>query len=171
MYHELSHLWNVTISEQGGLSPRWEEGLASFCQYYVDEYLNPEKTGLLDKVVNGTIKRLKKNFDSNTEMYNIPMCEFGNTGKTFYSYNQGMVMFTVLFKWLGKEKFDLAVRSFYEKYYSTGATTKDFTDLWVKETKTKGLKEFFNDWIYTTNYTSFIKNENTLDEIIKHYNK
>ena len=101
LYHELSHLWNVTISEKEGLSPRWEEGLASFCQYYVDEYFNPEKTGLLDKVVNGTIKRLKRSFDANPEMYNIPMCEFGNKGETGYSYNQGMVMFAVLHKWLG----------------------------------------------------------------------
>jgi len=82
----------------------------------VDEYFNPEKTGLLDKVVNGTIKRLKRSFDANPEMYNIPMCEFGNKGETGYSYNQGMVMFAVLHKWLGKEKFDLAVRSFYERY-------------------------------------------------------
>lgn len=171
LYHELSHLWNVKINEKQGVSPRWEEGLASFCQYYVDEYFNPEKKGLLDKAANGTLKRLKKNFDSEPEMYHIPMYEYGNKEKTGYSYNQGMVMFTVLYKWLGKEKFDLAVCSFYEEYHNTGATTKDFTNLWEKITKTKDLKEFFDDWIYTTNYTSFIRNENTIDEIVEHYAK
>lgn len=104
IYHELSHLWNVKINEKQGLSPRWEEGLATFCQYFVDEYFNPEKKGLLDRAANGTLKRLKKNFDSEPEMYNIPMYEYGNKEKTNYSYNQGMVMFTVLYKWLGKEK-------------------------------------------------------------------
>ncbi len=171
LYHELSHLWNITISEKEGLSPRWEEGLASFCQYYADEHFNPEKKGLLDKIVNRAIKRLKINFDATPEMYNIPMCEFGNESVTGYSYDQGMIMFTVLHKWLGKEKFNLAIRFFYEKYYATGATTKNFTELWIKETKTKGLKDFFNDWVYTTNYTSFVKNENTIDEIVKYYNK
>jgi aminopeptidase N len=97
------------------------------------------------------------------------MCEYGNKGKAGYSYSQGMVMFTVLFKWLGQEKFNMAIRSFYDKYHSTGATTKDFTKLWEETLPTKGLKEFFDDWVYTTNYTSFIKNDNTIDEIVKHY--
>ncbi len=169
LYHELSHLWNVKIVEKKGLSPRWEEGLASFSQYYVEECFNPDKAGLTDKVANSAIKRLKRNFNSDTEMYNIPMCEYGNKGKAGYSYTQGMVMFTVLSKWLGQEKFNLAIRSFYDKYHSTGATTKDFTKLWEKTLNIKGLKEFFDDWVYTANYTSFIKNDNTIDEIVKHY--
>jgi len=171
IFHELSHLWNVKINEKQGLSPRWEEGLAAFCQYNVDEHFNPEKKGLLDRAANGTLKRLKENFDSEPEMYNIPMYEYGNKEKTNYSYNQGMVMFTVLYKWLGKEKFDLAIRSFYGQYQNTGATTNDFTNFWEKTLKTKGLREFFNDWIYTTNYTSFVKDNNTIDEIVSHYAK
>jgi len=169
LYHELAHLWNVKIVEKEGLSPRWEEGLSSFSQYCVDEYFNPDKAGLTEKVANGAIKGLKREFNSDTEMYHIPMCEYGNKGKSGYSYSQGMVMFTVLFKWLGQEKFNMAIRSFYDKYHSTGATTKDFTKLWEETLPTKGLKEFFDDWVYTTNYTSFIKNDNTIDEIVKHY--
>lgn len=68
-----------------------------------------------------------------------------------------------------KKKFDLAIHSFYEQYHNTGATTNDFTNLWEKTLKTKGLREFFNDWIYTINYTSFVKENNTIDEIVKHY--
>lgn len=169
LYHELSHLWNVKINEKQGLSPRWEEGLATFCQYYVNEHFNTKKNGLLDRAANSTLRSLKRNFSSEPEMYEIPMYEYGNKGKTAYSYNQGMVMFTVLYKWLGKEKFNLAIRSFYEKYHNTGATTNEFTNLWEKTLRTKELKEFFNDWIYTTNYISFIKNNNTIDEIANHY--
>jgi len=169
LYHELSHLWNVKIVEKEGLSPRWEEGLATFIQYLVEEYYNPEKKGMIDKASNGTLRKLKRNFNSDLEMFHIPMCEYGNRGKSNYSYDQGLVMFAVLYKWLGQEKFNLAIRSFYEKYHNSGATTKDFTNLWEKTLKIKGLEEFFNDWVYTTNYTTFIKNDNTIDEIVKHY--
>ncbi|MFO7810628.1 MAG: M1 family aminopeptidase, partial [Candidatus Delongbacteria bacterium] len=169
LYHELSHLWNVAINEKEGLSPRWEEGLATFCEYYVYEYLNTEKKGILDKDANKVIIRMKKIFDAKPKMYEIPMYEFGNKGLTDYSYNQGMVMFTVFYKLVGKEKFDLIVRSFYEQYHNSGATTICFTDLCEKVIQRKGVKKFFNDWIYTANYTFFIRDENTIDEIVKHY--
>ncbi|MFW6275285.1 MAG: M1 family aminopeptidase [bacterium] len=171
IYHELSHLWNVRINEKQGLSPRWEEGLAVFCEYYVDEHFNEGRKGLLDRAVNMTLKRLKRNFDSEPEMYDIPMYEYGNKGKTNYSYKQGMVMFTVLYKWLGKENFDWVIRSFYEQYHNTGATTIDFTQLWEKTLNIKGLRDFFDDWMYTTEYTAFIKNNNSIDEIVNHYAK
>lgn len=171
LYHELSHLWNVRIAGGTGLSPRWEEGLAAFCQYYMNEYFNPRTKVTLDKVANRNLKMLKRHFDSEPEMYEIPLYEFGNYGKTEYSYIQGMVLFTVLYEWLGKDKFDLVLRTFYEKYYKSGASTKDFTQLWEKTVKAEGLTKFFNDWIYTTNYTTFINNNNSIDDIVKHYVK
>ncbi|MDR1348534.1 MAG: hypothetical protein LBJ63_08950 [Prevotellaceae bacterium] len=58
--------------------------------------------------------------------------------------------------------YDLVISSFYEKYHHTESTTKDFTDLWEKVTKVKGLKKFFDDWIYTANYTALIKNRSTI---------
>lgn len=169
LYHELSHLWHVQLNEKEGLSPRWEEGLATFSEYYVDEYFNPEKKGLLDKTANKIIIRLKENFDLNPKMYETPMYEFGNKSLTGYSYNQGMVMFAVFYKLVGKEKFDLIVRSFYEQYHDSGATTRCFTDLSEKVIQRKGVKKFFNDWIYTANYTFFIRDENTIDEIVNYY--
>jgi hypothetical protein len=169
LYHELSHLWNVKIAEEKGLSPRWEEGLATFCQYLVTEKLNPEKAGLVKRASNNVLKRLKSNFEKNPKLLNTPMFEFGNEQLTNYSYTQAMVMFSVLYYWLGEESFNQAISGFYQKYYKAGTTTRDFTNYWEKSMPSERLKNFFNDWVYGTEYTTFILNDRSIDEIINHY--
>jgi len=169
LYHELSHLWNVKIEEKKGLSPRWEEGLATFCQYLITEKLNKDKVGLVKSVSNRNLKRLKNNFEKNPKLLNTPMSEFGNEQLTNYSYTQAMLMFSVLYYWLGEENFNQAVGGFYKNYYKTGATTKDFTKNWRKSIQTEQLNNFFNDWVYGTKYTTFILNDMSVDDIVNHY--
>ena len=169
LYHELSHLWNVKIEEKKGLSPRWAEGLATFCQYLITEKLNESKVGLAKRVSNRSLKRLKNDFEKYAKLLNTPMSEFGNEQLTNYSYRQAMLMFSVLYYWLGEENFNQAVSGFYQNYYKTGATTKDFTNYWEKSFPTEQLNNFFNDWVYGTKYTTFILNDMSVDNIINHY--
>lgn len=169
LYHELSHLWNVKIEEKEGVSPRWEEGLSTFCQYLITEKLNQGKDGLVKDRANKNIKRLKNSFEKNPKLLSTPMAEFGNEQLTNYSYRQGLIMFSVLYYWLGEDKFNQAIGGFYQKYYKTGASTKDFTDYWEKLFPDKHLNTFFNDWMYDTKYTNYILSDNSIDFIINHY--
>lgn len=169
LFHEISHLWNVRIREEEGLAPRWEEGLATFCEYLVDEKFNPEKTDLLKRATNGMIKRLKGNLERNNELMTTPMIDYGNKQLTTHSYTQPMIMFSVLYFWLGEDLFNKAIGEFYQKYSSSGATTKDFTDYFLKIADNNNLNKFFNDWVFTSDYTNFIINELGIDDIINHY--
>ncbi len=169
LYHELSHLWNVKVTEKEGLSPRWEEGLATFSQYIVEEKLNLEKANLTKSMSNRSLKRLKSNLERTPELLNIPFIEFGNKQLTDYSYTHGMIMFSVLYYWLGETKFNEVIKEFYQNHYKTGATTLDFTTIWEKYAQNKNLKKFFNDWMYGTKYTEFVLKDMGLDEIINHY--
>lgn len=169
LYHELAHLWNVKIREEKGLSPRWEEGLSTFCQYLVAEKLNEEKADLVKKAGNRFLKRLKNNFEKNPKLLNTPMFEFGNEQLTDYSYSQAMLMFSVLYYWLGEENFNQVIGGFYQKYYKSGATTSDFTIYCEKSIPSSKLKIFFSDWVYGTGYANFILNDMSIDDIVDHY--
>ena len=168
LYHELSHLWNVKIIENKGLSPRWEEGLATFSQYLVTEKLEDEK-GYLKRVTNRNINWLKSSFKKNPILLETPMIEFGDKQLTNYSYVQGMIIFCTLYYWLGENKFNQVIRDFYQTYYSKGASTEQFTDMWYNIIKNKRIKSFFNDWVYTTNYINIIEKNMNIDDIINYY--
>ena len=169
LYHELSHLWNVRINENKGLSPRWEEGLATFCQYIAEEKLNSEKELSTKRITDQYIKRLKTDFERNPNLLRVPIIDFGNENLTNYSYTQGMLMFSVLYYWVGESNFNQVIKNFYQHYYSTGASTLDFTKLWEKSIPNENLNQFFDDWMYGTKYTEFITKDMSVDYIIAHY--
>jgi hypothetical protein len=171
LFHELAHLWHVTIKEDQDLPPRWEEGLADFSAYLLNETLSEERAGLLKRAANNNLRRLKRDFERNPELLNIPLMEYGNHRITNLSYVQPMVMFTVLYYWLGEEVFHRAIGGFYQQYIETDASTKDFINYWKQMAPSKSLDTFFEDWIYTTRFTEFLMEGKELDEIVSHYSQ
>jgi hypothetical protein len=171
LFHELAHLWQAVTSEKEGLAPRWEEGLADFSAYLLNETLFEERAGLLKRAANNNLRRLKRDFERNPALQNIPLLEYGNHRITNLSYVQPMVMFTVLYYWLGEEVFHRAIGGFYQQYIETGASTKDFINYWKQMAPSKSLDTFFEDWIYTTRFTEFLMEGKELDEIVSHYSK
>ena len=169
LYHELAHLWHVAIREQEGVSPRWEEGLAEFSAYLLNETLFEDKAGLLKRAANNNLRRLKRDFDRNAALLNIPLIEYGNHRITNLSYVQPMVMFTVLYYWLGEEVFNDAIGGFYRQYMESGASTRDFVNCWKQSAPSTNLEPFFNDWIYTTRFTEFVMEEKTIQDILEYY--
>ncbi len=169
LYHELSHLWHVSIDEGTGTSPRWEEGLATFCEYLAGERLFPEREGLMKRGANRTVSRLKRDFERNPRLTEIPMIEYGNEQLTRYSYIQPMLMFAVLYHWFGEDTFHSAVGGFYQEYHATRASTRDFTDYWVALTQNDAVSDFFDDWVYGTGYARLVLQEMSIDEITGHY--
>ena len=171
LYHELSHLWNVSIQEQQGLSPRWEEGLATFCQVLAAEKLGNEPKGYAKERANRNIRWLNAQVARNEQLRGVPMVEYGNKDMTGYSYTHGAILFATLYYWLGDETFNKLVGGFYQQYYKNGASTKMFTDYCIKHSKNKQLKALFDDWLYTTGYTKYLSNDTTVDDIIAVYKK
>jgi aminopeptidase N len=168
LFHEISHLWNVLIKESIS-SSRWEEGLATFSQYLAAEKMNIKDAGYVNRITDNRIKYLGKALKSNSKLAQTPLFLFGKEGLTDFSYTQGMIMFSILYSWLGEETFNKVIRNFYRDFYETGASIKDFTDLWCKVGKPKNIKAFFEDWMYTTRYADLIEKYGTLDSLVEYY--
>ncbi|TVQ07369.1 MAG: hypothetical protein EA361_18470 [Bacteroidetes bacterium] len=171
LYHELAHLWHVAIRESEGSSPRWEEGLADFSAYLLNETLFEDKAGLLKRAANHNLRRLKRDFDRNPALQSIPLMDYGNRRITNLSYVQPMVLFSVLYYWLGEEVFHQTLAGFYQQHINTGASTLDFVNYWKQMSPSIPLDTFFEDWMYTTRFTEFVMEGKELDEIVSHYSQ
>lgn len=166
LYHELSHLWNVPIQEKEGLAPRWEEGLATFCQFLAAEKMGLEEAGYTQKQMNRYINRFHKILSNQEELNTTPLVEYGNKDLTQYSYIQPAIMFSVLYYWQGEELFNQVIGGFYQKYAESSASTSDFINYFLEIAQKKALKHFFDEWVYTTNYIKDITSDNTIKEIV-----
>lgn len=163
MYHELSHLWNVRLNE---ISPRWEEGLASFIEYLTIEKL--EHRAYLDYVTAWYLDHFTKKLAGDKELRITPMCDFGTKAMTDHSYSLGMIAFRVLFEIVGESEFHRIIREFYGRYAGPGSTTKGFAKL-AGEMSNVDVSRFFNDWFFTTNYISILEMANDFSAIVRHY--
>ncbi|MBX2990118.1 MAG: hypothetical protein KF749_03010 [Bacteroidetes bacterium] len=163
MYHELSHLWNVKLNE---ISPRWEEGLASFVEYLTIEKL--EHRAYLDYVTAWYLDHFKKKLSTDKELRMTPMCDFGAKAMTDHAYSLGMIAFRVLYEIVGESKFHRIVRELYQRYSGSASTTKAFANL-ASEVSNVDLSGFFNDWFFTTNYVSTLEKANDFSGIVRHY--
>lgn len=171
LYHELSHLWNVPIREEKGLSPRWEEGLATFCQALTAEKSGDKPPGYAREKANDNIRRLQGQMARLPALKEIPFSEYGNQEMTGTSYTYGALFFATLYYWLGEEAFHKMIGGFYQQYYKSGAFTRTFTDYCIRHENNKRLQAFFEDWMYTANFTRYIVPESTIDDIIAVYKK
>ncbi len=164
LYHEISHLWNVNSNDR--YYPRWNEGLATFIAYLTIEKL--ENRLYLDYVTDWFLKMVRREIESDSLLRVTPLIEFGKMGIQSYSYEVGMIMFRVLYQVMGETDFNKCIRTYYSDYYWKGGTTDEFVAT-AKRVSTVKLSEFFDDWIYGTKYTEFIKAGYTINEMSKLY--
>jgi len=66
------------------------------------------------------------------------------------------MLFYILHQVLGEEMFNEIIKSYYQKYYLSGATTREFI-AHTKKVSGMNLNKLFNDWIFTTNYYNYLK--------------
>jgi hypothetical protein len=165
-YHELSHLWNVTANDP--LPPRFEsEGLAMFLQHLVQEKLEG-KAGAVDTAVAASLVRLAKSFGEHPDWKGTPMIDYGKKDLTDLSYRMGQVLFYLLYKSLGEEKFLGTIAGFYREYRSSGATAAQFVDH-VEKSAGSGLDRIFEDWVFTPRAAEIISAGTSLDGIVGRY--
>lgn len=165
LYHELSHLWNVRDLENP--SPRWNEGLAMFCEYLLMERLDhwAKRADVRQRVLD----RLKKFAATDSAARRVPLSEYGKAQMTDWSYVLGDVMFATLYDLVGQDEFNRIVGGYYRRFAS-GGTTRDFIDL-ATHTSIRNLTPFFDDWLMTTRWTSLVADARTPADLVEHYRK
>jgi aminopeptidase N len=163
VYHEVSHLWNVDPTD---VSPRWNEGLASFLEHQTAGEL--AATNALEERVAFIRQWLLDRFEKRPELREIPMIQYGGRGQTDLAYSVGMLMFDVLHRTVGREAFDRVIGGFYARYADTGASTDDFARL-ASEASGHDLAPLFDDWMYTTRWYDRIKAGATTEDFAAGY--
>jgi aminopeptidase N len=98
------------------------------------------------------------------------LIEFGKENITELSYSMGMLMFQVFYNLVGEQKFNEIIGSFYQKYYQSGATSDEFVQH-AKDISEFDLMHFFNDWFLGTQYSDYLKEGLSIDEIVFKYRK
>jgi len=160
VYHEISHLWNVAATDR--FNPRWNEGLASFLEYLLMKEL--DNRDHLDYVANWRIDYMKKKIAGNPESGNIPLIDYGKENLEGYSYTVGALMFDLMYHLAGPDEFNKMIGGYYQTYVKSGASTNDLVQF-AKQTCSTDLDLLFNDWVYTTNWYTRIRQVKTIDEL------
>lgn len=156
VYHEVSHLWNVSATEPA--PPRWNEGLASFLEYLTAETLHGSASGAtpVRERVDVLLAWIRERFAEREALQRIPMIEYGATGNTGLSYSVGMVLFALLHEIVGQERFNDIVGGYYQRYVDSGASTEQFVEHAVAVGGER-LRSLFRDWIYTTGWWEVVQ--------------
>lgn len=164
LYHELSHLWNVNSTDN--YYPRWNEGLATFVEYFTIEKL--ENRPYLDYVTDWYLNIIRKEIASDSLLRKTAFIDFAKKGIQSYSYETGMILFRVLYEVMGENDFNKLIAEYYASYYLTGATTSQFVET-AKRISGKKITGFFNDWMYSTRWQRFISEGLSIKEMSKKY--
>lgn len=153
LYHQLSYLWNVPIHEEKVLFPRWEEGLAAFCQALTAEKSGDKSPCYAKEQANDNIRRFQEQMVRLPALKEIPFSEYGNREMTGTSYTYGAMFFATLYYWPGEETFHKIIGGFYRQCYKSGASTRTLTAYSIRHGKNERLQAFSEDWMYTANFT------------------
>ena len=163
LYHEISHLWNVTDLERP--SPRWNEGLASFLQSRMASDL--DGWNQWEPRIARFTESLRKQCAAPAPCNTVPMIHYGSAGLTDQSYSVGMLMFYLLYQVLGPETFDRTYAGFFQQYRDKGATTADLVAAFTAASPK--CDRIFQDWLLTTRWYSLISSGRPFQQIVDEY--
>ncbi len=163
LYHELTHLWNATDTDAP--SPRWNEGLASFLEELMKEQLNgwPGRRAYETKTLAWLSGRIAK--DSILRV--VPFIDYGKRNATGWSYTVGKFMFSTLYDLVGASEFNKIIGGYYQKFVN-GGTTREFVTF-TKQTASTDLSTFFDDWMFTTRWTTLVAAATSVGDLGAHY--
>lgn len=165
LYHEISHLWNAPDNDP--FPCRWNEGLASFIEFLVQERFENKK-GSLKKAVEWCSENFRKTCEEHPEYKEVPLVNYGKEGITGLSYSKGMVLFYILYTLVGEEQFNEIIGTYYQAYGKTGATVDNFVNHAKKVTQ-KDISKFLEEWFYGTQSSEYLMKKISVQEIINKY--
>jgi aminopeptidase N len=164
LYHEISHFWNPRDLDSP--SPRINEGLAMYLQLQAAREIDGAADA--EARLNKRVERVLEASGKDPRLAATPMNDYGKAGMTDWSYSVGQLMFGLLEKSVGAERFREIVGGFYQKYKETGATTADFA-AWVKSHGGTAAERLLADWLTSTRWLERLKSGETLDAMAKGY--
>ena len=164
LYHEVSHLWEVPPSEP--FSPRLNEGLATFLEYYTADYLDGTNA-LKDRLVI-VHKWLQDMAARRPELRTTPLRDYGRKEMTDFSYSMGMILFAVMHDLLGAERFRRVIRECHLRHGARGGTLDDFVRT-AKAVSPRDLSRFFEDWVYSTRWVDALTAAGSVEELAARY--
>lgn len=167
--HEIVHQWFGNSASEIDWPHIWlSEG---FAQYFADLYI------LETKGEEAFQQRIKEERETVLNFYKskkTPVIDTENTDLMSMlnpnSYEKGAWVLHMLRKKLGNETFWKGIRTYYEKFKFSNASTSDFKKV-MAEVSGENLDVFFTQWLQKSGHpilkTSWIYNNNTLHLIVK----
>jgi hypothetical protein len=162
LYHEISHFWNPPDREP--LSPRTNEGLAMYLQLCAGQEIDGRRD--LEAKLETRVRRLLD--AKEPRLSTTPMAEFGKANMTDWSYGVGQLMFALLEKVVGPERFREIVGGFYQRYKESGATTADFLSF-AKARGGAPVERLFAEWLTSTRWLARLRSGETLSTMARRY--
>ena len=165
LYHEISHLWNVT--DTAAAPSRWNEGLAMYLQEITRQELDGAAEGL-DSAWESTFQWLKRQLDEHPGYREVPLIRAGEVNLTsVLSYGGGQLMFALLHQRLGRDQLLTLLGEFYQSHVASGATSQDFADFIVK--KDPNAARIIDEWFLGGDYANLVLGEPSFAVLAQRY--
>jgi len=144
--HELSHMWFGNLTTCSTAGDMWlNEGFATFCgAYYLTELYGEEYYhDYMENLIN-TITLSCHLSEGWIPLNNMPLdITYGTT-----VYDKGATVVHTLMNYLGREKFEEAIRFYLTKYAYKSASSEDLRDA-ITEFTGIDMNGFFDSWVFT----------------------
>jgi hypothetical protein len=164
LYHEISHFWDVPPGEP--LSPRLNEGLATYLEYYTADVLDSLK--ILDARLEVVREWLAQIARQREDLRTHPLKDYGRVHMTDFSYSTGVLFFAGLRELLGTEGFRAVIRECHTRHGERGGTLEDFVGV-IRTVAPTSLARFLEDWIYTTGWVDAVVETGSMRELMDRY--
>ncbi len=163
VYHEISHLWNPKDKDRP--APRWNEGLATFLKFLVDQEVTGEPR--IDARANRMIDWLHKQLPAHPDWRKVPLVDYGRTELTDLSYTVGAMFFDLVYRLAGRDTFNTIIRT-YDTEFAAGGTTNDLLNV-VRKNAGRDVSQLISDWITTTAWADRVDHVSNVNELEAYY--
>jgi hypothetical protein len=166
LYHEISHLWNVTETDRP--AARWNEGLATFLEDLTTDSLSARAT--TDSNAMRYARWLGDRARADSTLRSVAPVDYGKREMTGYSYSVGSVMFYGLYRLVGHDVFRGIIGDYYRAYVATGGTTADFVRI-AKQRSPVDLDRYFADWLYSARWVDVVASAQSARDLYAGYHR
>lgn len=162
LYHEISHFWNPPDREPR--SPRINEGQAMYLQLRAAQEIDGRSD--IDARLETRVRRLLE--AKEPRLSTVPMADYGKADMADWSYSVGQLMFALLEKTVGPEKFRNILGGFYQEFKKPGCSTADFTAFAIARGGAP-VERLLADWLTSARWLERLRSGDTLSALAKGY--
>jgi len=124
----------------------------------------------VDRATAERLDRIRAAFADEPRYREIAPADYGREQVTGLSYRVGMVMFAVLYRMVGHDRFTRIVGEYYRTYADSGGSTADFVALANRVAgDDTNLEPFFDDWIFSAGWYGAVGSGASLDDLVERY--